>query len=180
MGFSSESRRSYHRLCRKCRSWASASAPVKKISYDCDYAEQEAETGCERESHMRIFLACLMCFLIGISRHVCGTAKLLPGLAAHVIRKIAYVFGDLLCGVSCIASFALAAFFKVSVVVVISLPFALKTTTLMKLDCSPHSTRNRQQRSKKKPRRGWGAAPGLGMESAVYGGPALLQSTTLA
>src|SRR4029077_6330019 len=29
-----------------------------------DYAEQKAETGCERESHMRVLLACLMCFLI--------------------------------------------------------------------------------------------------------------------
>ena len=32
----------------------------------------------------------------------------------------------------------------------------------------------------KEARRGWGAAPGWGLESAGYGGPALLQSTTLA
>ena len=77
---------------------------------------------------MRIFLASLMRFLIGISSHVCGAAKLLPGLARHVIRKFAYVFGDLLCGGSAACrAFALAAFLKVSVAVVISLPFALST-----------------------------------------------------
>ena len=32
--FRARDRHSYHRLCRKCRSWASASAPVKKSTYE--------------------------------------------------------------------------------------------------------------------------------------------------
>jgi hypothetical protein len=98
--------------------------PAKNLPPGGDYAEQKAKTGCERESDVRVLLACLMRFLIGISCHVCRAAKLLPGLARHVIRKFAYAFGCLFYGVSCMACIALAAFLKVSVAVVISLPFA--------------------------------------------------------
>src|SRR6478735_12240918 len=66
--------------------WRPGAVRAKNLPPGGDYAEQKAETGCERESHMRVLLACLMRFLIGISCHVCGAAKLLSGLARHVIR----------------------------------------------------------------------------------------------
>src|SRR6478672_11487473 len=86
--------------------------PAKNLPPGGDYAEQKAKTGCERESDVRVLLACLMRFLIGISCHVCRAAKLLPGLARHVIRKFAYAFGCLFYGVSCMACICTGGLFK--------------------------------------------------------------------
>ena len=68
-----------------------------------EYAEQKAETGCECESHVRVFLAYLMRFPIGISRHVSDAGKFFLGRAGHVIRKFANAFAHSLSGVGCIA-----------------------------------------------------------------------------
>jgi hypothetical protein len=68
-----------------------------------------------------------MRFIIGISCQVCRAAKLLPGLARHVIRKFATFSATSSAVSAACRAFALAAFLKVSVAVVISLPFALST-----------------------------------------------------
>ena len=86
-----------------------------------EYAEQKAETGCECESHVRVFLAYLMRFPIGISRH----ANFFSAL-----RVTSFANSLMLSPTRCPASAALraveaAALCKVSLAVIISLPFAL-------------------------------------------------------